>query len=129
MVNIWLDDERDPTHQYPVAMGGLCCSADVDWLWYQDAESLIWRMDAIGMDDINILSLDHDLGNELVDRGRGPKAWYPKQTGYDVICWIEAMVVLGKRPPSTILIHTQNPVGRDKMIAARASIYRRAYSL
>ena len=51
--------------------------------------------------EVEVLSLDHDLGTD--------------KTGYDVLCWIEEQVfVYGYEPPK-ILLHTANPVGRDKM--------------
>ncbi|QQE81192.1 cyclic-phosphate processing receiver domain-containing protein [Alicyclobacillus sp. SO9] len=47
--------------------------------------------------DVSTLSLDHDLGEE--------------KTGYDVAKWI----VEHGRWPSSIYLHTSNPVGRDNM--------------
>ena len=60
------------------------------------------------------ISLDHDLGDD--ERG----------TGYDVLEWIEAEVVLnGLRPPE-IKIHSANPPARARMLAAVKSIEGRA---
>lgn len=43
-------------------------------------------------------SLDHDLGTE--------------KTGYDVICWMEENNVW---PRNGVIVHSQNPVGKQKM--------------
>lgn len=59
--------------------------------------------------NVTHLSLDHDLGTVL--------------TGYDVLLWLEEQVSLGlvtKIPH--IFLHTQNPVGKEKMRAARYAI-------
>jgi hypothetical protein len=59
------------------------------------------------------LSLDHDLGDDK----RG--------TGYDVLLWIEQDVALRQfTPPSTIIVHSANPAGRKRMLAAIDSIHR-----
>lgn len=52
--------------------------------------------------EVQVLSLDHDLGTD--------------KTGYDVLCWIEEQVfVYDYEPPPIILLHTANPVGRQRM--------------
>jgi len=62
------------------------------------------------------LSLDHDLGED-------------RQTGYDIICWLESQLFMGYPcfVPRDIRCHSANPVGRAKIEAAIASIenYRR----
>lgn len=50
------------------------------------------------------ISLDHDLGSIL--------------TGYDVLLWIERKVFEGKYNPPKMFVHTGNPVGHRKMMAA-----------
>jgi len=58
------------------------------------------------------LSLDHDLGR--------------KKTGYDIILWMEKELMTGAfELPSVIKIHTANPVGRQKMIAAINSMLKK----
>jgi hypothetical protein len=59
------------------------------------------------------LSLDHDLGDD--QRG----------TGYDVLLWIEQEVALHNfAPPAEINVHSANPAGRKRMLAAIDSILR-----
>ncbi len=50
------------------------------------------------------ISLDHDLGQE--------------KTGYTVAKWIEENALNGKLKEVLLRVHTQNPVGRQNMVAA-----------
>ena len=59
------------------------------------------------------LSLDHDLGD--------PDAL----TGYDIMCWLEAMMYEEKFSLPEINFHTANPTGRDNMQACLDAILRR----
>lgn len=101
LVTIWLDDERDPnTHDFANA------------IWFKTGEDLITWFQQNEMSNVSLISLDHDLGD-----GR--------MTGYDVLVWIEEQVMLHEaKPPMCMKIHTQNPVGRDRMNSARHSIYK-----
>ncbi len=56
------------------------------------------------------LSLDHDLGDDL----RG--------TGYDVILWIEEAVALRNFKPPKISVHSANSSAREKMQAGIRAI-------
>ena len=55
--------------------------------------------------DVEIISLDHDLGDD--ERG----------TGYDVILWIEEAVATGDFIPPEIRVHSANNSARIKMEA------------
>ncbi|EJT86038.1 cyclic-phosphate processing receiver domain-containing protein [Pseudomonas asiatica] len=59
---------------------------------------------------VEVLSLDHDLGDD--QRG----------TGYDVITWIEQEVALDRFTPPLILVHSANPVAAQLMRAGIKSI-------
>ena len=61
---------------------------------------------------VTVLSLDHDLG----DDSRG--------TGYDVINWIEEAVITRGFIPPQIVIHSANPIGRERMQRGIAAITR-----
>lgn len=94
-MKVFLDDER-------VAPAG----------WVQ----VRWPDEAIKLlqdGAVTHLSLDHDLGDD--QRG----------TGYDVLLWIEREVALSQFiPPSSIEVHSANPAGRKRMLAAIESIFR-----
>lgn len=59
------------------------------------------------------LSLDHDLG----DDARG--------TGYDVLKWLEEMVVVHGMKPPEITVHSANPPARARMEQAIQAIQKR----
>ncbi len=101
-MNIWLDDERDPKDH---GWGGA--------LWFCSGEALVTYLTDHDMSCMS-MSLDHDLGDHASTK---------IMTGYDVMCWIEERVRAGSSAPRSIAIHTQNPVGRARMRAARFSIY------
>lgn len=84
-LKVWLDDKRQ---------------APSGWYPVKTAEQAIFLLEN---EQIHEISLDHDLGE-----GNG--------TGYDVICFLEKEVYTN---PfficPKVFIHTQNPVGRQKM--------------
>jgi hypothetical protein len=59
---------------------------------------------------VSEISLDHDLGDD--QRG----------TGYDVLLWIEEMVVLNHFEPPIIHVHSANSSAREKMLRAVGQI-------
>ena len=100
--NIWLDDERPEPE---------------DWLRCKTARGCIARLSLLNMvgTRCNILSLDHDLGDDLT-----------LGTGYDVLNWIEEQLHTNEKfvPPREIRIHTANPAARTRMELAVESINR-----
>ena len=78
--------------------------APAGWTWAKtSAEGIALVPDA------DVMSLDHDLGGE--------------DTGYRVLLVIEDRAAEGMKPP-ILACHSANPVGRSRMEAAIASIYR-----
>lgn len=93
-MKVFLDDVRE---------------APLGWLrvyWPDEATTLL------AQGGVTDLSLDHDLG----DDARG--------TGYDVLVWIEEAVAMRSFVPPSILIHSANPVGRDRMLRCLVAIER-----
>jgi len=85
MINVFMDDLR-PCHKgFILAKNATECSM------------------LLRNNEVNILSLDHDLGeNEL--------------TGYDLVKWlVEQGIEAPHIYPKTIYLHTANGVGRDNM--------------
>lgn len=98
-LKIFLDDVRE---------------APKGWVKVTTARQAIEYLKYYPVDEI---SLDHDLG---------PRK---RQTGYDVLLWLEELVVegneFGQPNPNTlpkIHIHTSNPVARKRMEQALESI-------
>ena len=82
---LWLDDERVP---------------EMDWTWCRTvghARAVIQQ----NLDDLEYVSLDHDLGS------------YDHLTGYDLCKWMAETETF---PECPIRAHTNNPAGRDNMI-------------
>lgn len=94
-MKIYLDDERTPPE-------------GEDWTLTRGAgATLCLLVEHEG--DITHLSLDHDLGTV--------------RTGYDVLLWIERMVVEeGYKPPEHITVHSANSGARPKMELAIEAI-------
>jgi len=89
MLRLWLDD---------------CRPLPADWdVMVQTAPEAIARL-ASGV--VSAISLDHDLGP--VEAG----------TGYDVARWIEEAAYGGVLPRLAWSLHTDDPVGRERMRAA-----------
>lgn len=84
MINIYLDDLRPEPDGFVLA---------------KNVEECI---KLFSENKVNIISLDHDLGEEL--------------TGYDFVKWMITGYVYGELDlPKTIILHTANPVGRENM--------------
>lgn len=108
MINIFLDDERNT----PEPING------VEWTRVYTASECIGYLNKVNEDssivNVNILSLDHDLGPDSAG------------TGYDVVCFLEEKKY--NEPtfvlPNEIRVHSANPVGRQRML----SVIKRLYS-
>ena len=107
---LWLDDVRLPP--------------DHTWRWVKTADEAIAALASGTVDEI---SLDHDLAEEHYEGRYEPGGMYGppdeagnvtrkfrEKTGYDVVLWM----VENNIWPTTIRIHTMNPVGRTHMKTA-----------
>lgn len=93
-VRLWLDDLR------PAPKG---------WNWCRTATEAIDMLKTSGVLE---LSLDHDLGDDKLG------------TGYTVALWLEEKAYEGKWEviPSTIRVHSANPVGAARIHQALEKI-------
>ena len=94
MIKVYLDDMRTPPE---------------GWVLVKTAREAI---ELLMTNDVEEISLDHDLGEE--ENG----------SGYDVINWLEKEVYENNFIPPVIHIHTANPVARERMEAAVRNIVR-----
>lgn len=94
-INIWLDDIRKAPKGF------------IHVKWPNEVIDLIKKYK-----NVNIISLDHDLGDDK----RG--------TGYDVLLWIEEQAYTNSlfKIPNQILVHSDNTVAKKKMLLAIQSI-------
>jgi hypothetical protein len=85
MIRVYLDDERVPPDGWTLVR------------WPDEAIELLKQ------GDVEEISLDHDLGDDL----RG--------TGYDVVLWVERAVVDDGFHPPAMRVHSANSSARAKM--------------
>ena len=78
-------------------------SGDVPVIWVKTYREAI---ELLKTGQVQSASLDHDLGTWM--------------TGYNVVCWMEENNVW---PEHGVAVHSQNPVGRERMEA----VIKRAY--
>lgn len=99
-MKLFLDDVRDPP--------------DSSWTVVRTTKDCIAALENSQV-IVDVCSLDHDLGSEKSN-----------EDGYEVLKWIERNCSRDTSylPPRSILIHTSNPVARERMWAAVRSIIR-----
>ena len=104
-VNIYLDDIRTPNEE--------------SWIICRNYDEFVDKVNEIGLDNIENISLDHDLGetaireyfknvtnNYILDYAN-----IHEKTGYDCAKWlVEKSTETGVNLP-TILTHSANPIG------------------
>jgi len=104
-VSIYLDDIRTPN--------------DERWIICRNYDEFVDKVNEIGLDNIEIISLDHDLGETAIrEYFKNVTNNYilnydniHEKTGYDCAKWIvEKSIETGINLP-TILTHSANPIG------------------
>jgi hypothetical protein len=100
-MKIYLDDVRDLPDEYQ------------GWVVARTAEEALHLIASNGLENIEILSFDHDLGEDCM-------------SGYDLAVIIEEMVYdAGFTIVPEFRIHSANPVGRKNLEQCFSSIARR----
>jgi hypothetical protein len=94
MIKIFLDDIRIPF--------------DDTWIILTNYQAFIDRVGKISFNDIEIISLDHDLSD--FDDVRGEK------TGYDVAKWLVDQAMDRNENLPLIKVHSANPAGADNIV-------------
>lgn len=104
-VNIYLDDIRTPNEER--------------WIICRNYDEFVDKVDEIGLDNIETISLDHDLGETAIrEYFKNVTNNYildyeniHEKTGYDCAKWlVEKSIETGINLP-TILTHSANPIG------------------
>ncbi len=104
MKKIYLDDVRTPLEQ--------------DWVIVRSYEEFINKVNEIGLEDIELISLDHDLGDSAMSE------WHKnvyhnytlnydnitEKTGYDCAKWLVEQWLNG-RPRVQVYTHSANAIG------------------
>lgn len=107
--NIYLDDVRTPI--------------DPDWIVVRNYEEFIEKIEELGLENIEWISLDHDLGDSAM------KEWHnnvaknytldynniTEKTGMDCTKWLVEQWMNGK-PICNVMIHSANAIGSSNMM-------------
>lgn len=96
MLKVYLDDVREKPREFDLVCRSVTAFKRIPWPM---------------LHEIEVLSLDHDLGKNRL-------------TGYDLCKWLEERAYKGLAVPQKIVIHSANPVGCKNMQAAIRSIER-----
>ncbi len=103
-VRLWLDDVREPWKH-----------GCIGWVWVKTADEAI---DAFSKYEVVEASLDHDLSWEHypgADTEVKKDSEFKEKTGMAVIDWMEET---GNWPKYGVMVHSMNPVGRQRMVEA-----------
>lgn len=109
MEKIYLDDIRTPV--------------DKDWTIVRDYDQFVSTIMYIGLENIELISLDHDLGDSAM------KEWHKnvyhnytldynnitEKTGMDCVKWLVNQWLDGS-PVVDVVVHSANAVGSGNMI-------------
>ena len=107
--SIYLDDVRTPI--------------DPDWIIVRNYEEFIEKIEELGLENIEWISLDHDLGDTAM------MEWYTnvaknyslnydnitEKTGMDCTKWLVEQWMNGK-PICNVMIHSANAIGSANMM-------------
>ena len=103
---IYLDDVRTPTNN--------------EWVVVRDYNNFISKIQEIGLENIEVISLDHDLGPESMKeyfKNVAPNSVLDynnikeEKTGLDCAKWLVAETMVSKIPLPQIYVHSANPIG------------------
>ncbi len=107
---LYLDDVRTPT--------------DEVWSVVRDYEEFVGTVTLIGLENIETISLDHDLGdsamseyfnnvqpNFIIDYNN-----IKEKTGYDCCKWLVNHSIETGTPLPAVYVHSANPIGAGNMM-------------
>ena len=109
MTKIYLDDVRTPV--------------DKDWTIVRDYEQFVSKIQDIGLENIELISLDHDLGDTAMSEWhRNVYHNYTlnydnilEKTGMDCVKWLINQWLDGQ-PVVDVVVHSANAVGSANMM-------------
>jgi hypothetical protein len=106
---IYLDDVRTPV--------------DSDWVVVRNFDEFVDKVNEIGLENVSLISLDHDLGDSAM------KEWHKnvyhnykldydnitEKTGYDVAKWLVNQWIEGS-PVVDVYTHSANAIGASNIM-------------
>lgn len=109
-VKLYLDDVRTPKENV--------------WEVVRDYDQFVETVERIGINNIDIMSLDHDLGDSAMDeyyRNVSPNFTLnydniTEKTGMDCVKWlVEKLLDNSTLKPPTVYVHSANAIGSGNM--------------
>lgn len=109
-IMIYLDDIRTPN--------------DKEWIVVRNYEQFVNRINQHGLENIEVISLDHDLGDSaMVEYYNNVKDNYTldynnitEKTGYDACKFIVNRSIETGIPLPQVYVHSANPIGSGNMM-------------
>ena len=116
--NIYLDDVRTPENE--------------EWIVVRDYDEFVSTVTLIGLENIELISLDHDLGDgAMTEYYSNVKSNYTldynnieEKTGYDVCKFlVKHSMNIGVSLPK-VVVHSANPIGAANMMGYINNYYK-----
>lgn len=115
---IYLDDIRTPV--------------DPEWIIARDYDAFKDAVRSIGLDNIEVISLDHDLGDDaMVEYYTNVKQNYflsyeniQEKTGYDCCKFLVTESLTTGIPLPPVYVHSANPIGAGNMMGYINNYYK-----
>jgi hypothetical protein len=109
-IMLYLDDVRTPN--------------DEEWIVVRNYEQFVDRINQHGLENIEVISLDHDLGdsamteyyNNVKDNYTLDYSNISEKTGYDACKFIVNRSIETGIPLPQIYVHSANPIGSGNMM-------------
>jgi len=121
-INLYLDDYRHNYDSYLYTKDTRYLQ--LKWFIVRNYNDFVKAVENIGLDNIGVISADHDLSDEHYKR-QDQQPWstersidyfaYREKTGYDCIKWLcDYSLEVDEKLPE-ILVHSMNPVGAENI--------------
>lgn len=120
-INLYLDDIRHNYDSYPYTKDTRYLQ--LKWTIVRDYNQFVKAIKKIGLENINIISFDHDLSDQHYNRENLP--WsvdnqidyfsYTEKTGYDCAKWLCDYSLETNQKLPEILVHSFNQVGAENI--------------
>lgn len=117
---VFLDDFRTPKMVFNYISHKIY--NDPDWLIARDYDSFVKLVQEVGIDNISLFSLDHDLGfehyNDVESYYTGEINYdkYIERTGYHCVKWLVDYCIDNNKKLPECIFHTQNTIGHINMM-------------
>ena len=114
MISIYLDDTRTPL-EHPLGK---------EWITVRDYDQFVDLVTKTGLNNVELISLDHDLGPLAIDHFFGHTRenyeiiykWIPEKTGMCVVWWLVSHARENNLDLPLCYVHSANPIGAGNMM-------------